>query len=68
MLAYCVDHNAQENGDHEVHHEACPRVPCILDRLSLGSFRYCQPAVQAARNYYSQVNGCAVCSSECHSG
>ena len=66
MLTYCVDHNAQENGDHEVHQEACARAPRILDRISLGSFRHCQLAIQEAQNYYSQVNGCAVCSSDCH--
>ena len=64
MALYYVNNNAQQNGDHEVHVQGCFYMPSNAQYL--GDFSNCQAAVRAARQYYSQVNGCAFCSSECH--
>ena len=66
MGRYYVNSNAQLNGDHEVHTEGCPFPPETENRIHLGVFHGCLGAVQAARNYYQQVNGCAYCSPACH--
>ena len=66
MIRYYVNTNAQSNGDHEVHREGCPWLPYVLNRIYLGLFGSCPPAVIEARRYYSQVNGCAHCSPACH--
>jgi hypothetical protein len=66
MTQYYVDRRPQANGDHEVHKSDCPRLPLNENRLYLGSFKNCSAAVREARKYYSQVNGCQHCSSECH--
>jgi len=64
MASYYVNNNAQPNGDHEVHVQGCRYMPS--NAQPLGSFTNCRDAVRAARQYYSQVNGCAFCSNECH--
>ena len=63
-MNYYVNNNAQANGDHEVHREGCTYMP--TNKTHLGVFNKCQDAVNAARRYHTQVNGCAYCSSECH--
>ena len=68
MFHYFVNKNAQSNGDHEVHKDGCSWLPSVLNREYLGMFGSCQSAVQAARKYYSQVNGCYYCSNACHTG
>lgn len=64
MASYYVNQNAQSNGDHEVHVEGCLYMPS--SKTALGSFSSCAPAVQEAKKYYSQVNGCYHCSYACH--
>lgn len=66
MSKYYVNTNEQQNGDHEVHREDCAWLPLPQNRIYLGEFSSCQPAVAAARKHYSQVNGCYHCSRECH--
>lgn len=66
MANYVVNKNAQANGDHEVHVTTCSRVPAAHNQQRLGNYSSCRPAVQAARKYYSQVDGCYYCANACH--
>jgi hypothetical protein len=66
MAAYYVNRTAQPNGDHEVHKSGCQWLPADSNRIYLGEFNSCRPAVQAAKKHYSQVNGCATCASDCY--
>lgn len=66
MNHYYVSMNAQPNGDHEVHKEGCSWMPRVENRIYLGAFASCWGAVQKAREYYLQSNGCYYCSPECH--
>ncbi len=66
MEYYCVNKNAQLNGDHEVHRRGCSFYPEIQNRMNLGSFSNCRGAVQEARKFFSRVNGCYYCSISCH--
>ncbi len=68
MARYYVNMNAQSNGDHEVHATGCSWLPQVENRIYLGDFSSCVPAVMAARKHYVQVNGCAHCSLGCHTG
>ena len=66
MANYYVNKNAQANGDHEVHTTGCSYMPKVENRIALGDFSSCKPAVDAARKHYSQSNGCYYCSNACH--
>lgn len=66
MADYYVNRNAQSNGDHEVHVSGCTYMPQSENRIYLGSFSSCGPAVAEARKHYTQVNGCYYCSRPCH--
>ncbi len=66
MASYYVNQKAQANGDHEVHTASCQYLPSEANRLYLGEFASCGPAVTAARQHYQQVNGCRTCSYACH--
>ena len=66
MAHYYVNKNAQPNGDHEVHREGCAFLPSLMNRLYLGMYGSCGPAVEEARRYYRQANGCFFCSRPCH--
>lgn len=66
MSDYYVNRNAQSNGDHEVHEDNCQYLPSPDNRIYLGNFTNCQDAVEAAKKYYNQVNGCYFCSRPCH--
>lgn len=66
MVSYYVNNNAQGNGDHEVHMTGCIYMPDSKNRVYLGDFFSCQPAVKEARRYHTQVNGCYYCSETCH--
>ena len=68
MAYYYVNKNAQDNNDHEVHNGGCSWLPKVENRIYLGNFTTCGPAITEARKHYSQVNGCAHCSSPCHTG
>ena len=66
MASYYVNKSAQANGDHEVHREGCSWLPKPENRVYLGEYHSCHGAVVKARTHYSQVNGCAHCSPDCH--
>jgi hypothetical protein len=67
MPYYCVNKNAQSNGDHEVHDSwANSCLPATWNQQDLGYHSSCSEAVTAARSYYSQVDGCAYCVPTCH--
>jgi hypothetical protein len=68
MAHYYVNKNAQSNGDHEVHTSSCSFLPASENRLYLGNFSSCGPAVREARKHYDKVNGCYYCSRDCHTG
>lgn len=70
MDPYCVNRSEQTNGDHEVHNLAakCPFEPAPSNQIALGSHATCRSAVEAAKSYYRQSNGCAKCSPNCHTG
>lgn len=68
MAYYYVNKNAQANGDHEVHKQGCSFMPEANNRIYLGDFLSCSPAVQKAKEYHSQANGCYYCSPACHTG
>ena len=64
MPEFCVSRNPQPTGEHEVHAENCPAWP--TDNVSLGWHRDCHGAVREARIYFPNVDGCAICSMQCH--
>lgn len=66
MPRYYVNDNSQTNRDHEVHQEGCSWMPKQENRTYLGYHSTCKSAVEKAKEYYSQVNGCFYCSKECH--
>lgn len=69
MPYYCVNTNAQSNGDHEVHDlslGACNRLPESRNQLALGYHAGCQSAVEQAKRTYLQSNGCWYCCPACH--
>ncbi|MCP2264716.1 hypothetical protein APR03_002054 [Promicromonospora thailandica] len=69
MPNYCVNKNAQSNGDYEVHDLASTRrcLPSPSNRLNLGYFASCSGAVaEAKRRGYRMANGCAHCVPACH--
>ena len=66
MANYYVNKNAQTNGDHEVHVTGCGHMPAIENRIYLGDFSSCGPAVEQAKKHYPQSNGCYFCSFVCH--
>ena len=68
MSAYYVNKNAQDNGDHEVHTPGCKYLPKPHNRIYLGDFASCGPAVTEAKKHYAQSNGCYYCSNACHTG
>lgn len=69
MPNYCVNMNAQSNGDHEVHDTgSCTRLPLASNRMDLGYHASCAGAVQQAKKSYSTANGCAYCSPACNTG
>jgi hypothetical protein len=68
MARYYVNKNAQSNGDHEVHTTGCSHMPDTDNRLYLGDFETCGPAVQEAKKHYSQSNGCFYCAKPCNTG
>jgi|GEM_PF-115495 len=68
MPQYCVNKTAQLNGDHEVHAQGCIFWPHPVNTLSLDWHEDCRSAMQTARAFYRQVNGCRYCSPACHTG
>jgi hypothetical protein len=66
MPTYYVNQNAQANGDHEVHTNMCAHFAKIQNRLYLGDFTSCAPAVAQAKKIYSKADGCFYCCNACH--
>ena len=69
MPYYCVNKVAQSgSGDHEVHDLASTMncLPAETNRINLGYHTTCSGAVQAAKAYYADVNGCYWCAGACH--
>lgn len=66
MDRYCVNTNAQPNGDNEVHKEGCTFLPLPQNRRDLGFHASCHGAVLQARLWYARANGCLFCSTLCH--
>jgi len=67
MDPYYVNKKAQsDSGDHEVHTTGCPTPADLSNRLQLGKFSSCAPAVSEAKKTYPQSNGCANCCPDCH--
>lgn len=68
MPRYCVNRQAQETGEHEVHNldAGCQHLPDYSNRLDLGWHTDCHSAVSAAKQYYSNVDGCYYCCNACH--
>ena len=66
MAFYYVNKNAQSNGDHEVHKSGCSHMPNLENRIYLGDFTTCAPAVRKAKEHYMQSNGCYYCANACH--
>lgn len=67
MAYYYVNKKVQANGDHEVHKSGCSYMPSEENRMSLGNFDSCEPAVKEAKKTYSKANGCYYCCRDCHS-
>ena len=65
-MCFYVNSNAQPNGDHEVHRSDCSWLPSAENRVYLGCFSTSREAVNAARKYYRQVDGCCFCCPESH--
>jgi hypothetical protein len=71
MPNFCINKNAQSNGDHEVHDLTpgkCNYLPDPANRIQLGSHASCKSAVAFAKKQYrdERINGCYWCSNECH--
>lgn len=70
MPYFCVNTQAQTNGDHEVHDVSVERscLPAANHRQDLGFHASCSGAVTEAKKYYRQSNGCRWCAPACHTG
>lgn len=66
LTNYYVNKNAQEDGTHEVHRQDCLWMPDAENRIYLGVFNNGKDAVNAAKNYYDDVDGCYFCCREAH--
>ena len=63
---YYANNNPQNDGTHEVHNEDCVYLKDIVDKKYLGELNNCKDAVNKAKQIYKKVDGCKVCSPECH--
>ena len=69
LVRYYVNKNAQDDGTREVHKvTVCETHAKVHNRIYLGYFSSCHDAVEAAKNHYDNVDGCANCSPSCHKG
>ena len=66
MDRYCVNKNAQEGGEHEVHKDSCSYLPDPENQEDLGYFSSCHGAVQEAKEKYPTADGCKHCCPDCH--
>ncbi|MDB5472133.1 MAG: hypothetical protein JWR84_3693 [Caulobacter sp.] len=65
-MRYCVNRNAQPGAEHEVHTFNCPLGPGEVNGQYLGEYSSCAPAVQEAKRFYPNSDGCYFCCNECH--
>jgi len=66
MDRYLVNRNPQEGGEHEVHTTDCDHLPEPENRIDLGYHDDCEGAIQAAKKYFTHVDGCFYCCEPCH--
>lgn len=66
MEYYYVNSNPQLTGEHEVHKSNCERLPNTRNCIQLGWFYRGSDALNEARRYYDNVDGCYYCSPEIH--
>jgi len=66
MARYYVNKNAQSTGEHEVHKAGCSHMPDRVNLTYLGEFLTCHPAIAAAKEHYTRVDGCYYCCPACH--
>ncbi|GAA5037818.1 hypothetical protein GCM10011506_35990 [Marivirga lumbricoides] len=66
MANYWVNKHTNTNphNNHEVHKEGCQFMPS--DKIYVGDHANCDSALIEARKHYTDVDGCSVCSNECH--
>lgn len=69
-MKYYVNKNDTENPGkhHEVHNEDCYLLKVIEEKIYLGEFPSCKEAVERAKLYYSDADGCIHCCPACHKG
>jgi len=53
------------NNDHEVHKASCYLLP-LKDRIDIGVHPDCEQAMEAAKKFFDNIDGCAWCIPECH--
>ncbi|MBN2016970.1 MAG: hypothetical protein JW794_02370 [Candidatus Cloacimonetes bacterium] len=63
---YFVHKERLASGEHEVHSEDCSWMASEEERIYLGEYYCCKPAIEEAKKHYFQVNGCYACCNECH--
>ncbi len=76
MQKYYMNSNMQDSGDFEVHTTGCSHGADEDNRLYLGDYYSCGPAVQEAIRLYAskvtelggKINGCYWCCNTCHTG
>ncbi|MAE51603.1 MAG: hypothetical protein CMH27_07315 [Micavibrio sp.] len=66
MANYYVNQNKQNNGDNEVHRHGCSHMPHVSNRVLLGDYTSCSPAVSEAKRRGYNANGCFYCANSCH--
>lgn len=60
-MKYYINKNAQLTGEHEIHKSTCNHLPNKSHMQYLGDFQDDFSALQEAKRYYSNVDGCAYC-------
>jgi len=70
MARFCVNKHAQPTGEHEVHNldVGCGHLPALQNQRLLGNYPTCFEAIEKAKLFYSNVDGCAYCANGCHKG
>ena len=68
MYKYFVSRVSIGNGNHEVHKEDCCFIPFPELRIDLGVHENGKSAVEKAKIFYEQINGCYYCSEESYNG
>ena len=64
MKEYVVNNNSDNNpnNDHEVHTTDCPQY----SYMELGHHFSCDLAIEAAKEFYDNIDGCVHCCFMCH--